>query len=120
MQGGAYQSGGALFPGIPIVRQHLGTPLPIRSPQEKRTYQARGRSAVRGYCCWFIPEGIPCRLQTLEWLVLRRRRERADDLPGAEIPARYQSYLRTGDPAALRAVVEHNRRDVISTASLLC
>lgn len=60
-----------------------------------------------------------CRLQTLEWQVLGRRRETANDLPGAEIPLRYQSYLRTGDAAALRAVLEHNRRDVVSTAALL-
>src|SRR5438270_3859031 len=96
MQGGAYQSGGALFPGISIVRQHLGTPLPIRSPQEKRTYQARGRSAVRGYCCWFIPEGIPCRLQTLAQLArfdtgwraapfAQERREIADSAQGLDL-----------------------------------
>jgi uncharacterized protein YprB with RNaseH-like and TPR domain len=59
-----------------------------------------------------------CRLQTLEWQVLKRRREAATDLPGAEIPIRYQSYLRTGDAAALRAVLEHNRRDVVSTGAL--
>jgi uncharacterized protein len=60
-----------------------------------------------------------CRLQTLEWRVLGRRRELRDDVPGAEIPLRYQSYLRTGDAGALRAVLEHNRRDVVSTALLL-
>jgi hypothetical protein len=60
-----------------------------------------------------------CRLQTLEWRVLCRRRIAANDLPGAEIPLRYQSYLRTGDAAALRAVLEHNRCDVVATAGLL-
>jgi uncharacterized protein YprB with RNaseH-like and TPR domain len=67
----------------------------------------------------FGARSADCRLQTLEWQVLARRRDRADDLPGPEIPLRYQSWLRTGDAGALRAVVEHNRRDVVSTAALL-
>jgi uncharacterized protein YprB with RNaseH-like and TPR domain len=60
-----------------------------------------------------------CRLQTLEALVLGRRRVAAEDVDGAEIPARYQSYLRTGDRHALDAVIKHNRIDVASTAWLL-
>jgi len=67
----------------------------------------------------FRGRALDCRLQTLEWLILHRRRQHAVDVPGAEIPGRYQSYLRTGDPAGLQAVAEHNRRDVVSTAVLL-
>lgn len=45
--------------------------------------------------------------------------ERHDDLPGALVPARYLAYLRTGRAEPLRAVVEHNRIDIISLARLL-
>ena len=45
--------------------------------------------------------------------------ERVDDLPGALIPGRYLDFLRTGRPDPLRAVVEHNRQDVISLGLLL-
>ncbi len=44
---------------------------------------------------------------------------RHDDLPGALIPGRYLDFLRTGDADPLRAVVEHNRQDVISLGLLL-
>jgi hypothetical protein len=65
----------------------------------------------------FARRAIDCRLTTLETVVLRR--PRGQDLSGADIPSRYRAYLRTRDPAALRAVLEHNRRDVIATGALL-
>ena len=41
------------------------------------------------------------------------------DLPGSMVPARYLDYLRSGQAAPLRAVLEHNRQDVVSMALLL-
>jgi uncharacterized protein len=45
--------------------------------------------------------------------------ERVDDLPGALIPSRYFGYLRHRRPGSLRAVVEHNRQDIVSLAGVL-
>jgi len=45
--------------------------------------------------------------------------ERVDDLPGSEIPARYFEFLRTGSPAQLAAVLEHNQNDLIALSALL-
>lgn len=58
-----------------------------------------------------------CRLITLEERILGRRRP--DDCPGSMAPAAYASFLRDGDAAALAAIVEHNRDDLIGTAALL-
>ncbi len=44
---------------------------------------------------------------------------RPHDLPGSMVPARYLDYLRSGHAAPLRAVLEHNRQDVVSMALLL-
>ncbi len=44
---------------------------------------------------------------------------RPADLPGSMVPARYLDYLRSGQAAPLRAVLEHNRQDVVSMALLL-
>jgi uncharacterized protein YprB with RNaseH-like and TPR domain len=57
------------------------------------------------------------RLVDMEREVLRFERE--DDIPGAEIPARYFEYLRTGSPSKLVAVLEHNQNDLIAMAALL-
>ncbi|HLV21311.1 MAG TPA: ribonuclease H-like domain-containing protein, partial [Polyangiaceae bacterium] len=58
-----------------------------------------------------------CRLVHLESDVLGF--ERGPDIDGGDIPARYAHFLRTGDEAALRAVVEHNALDVVSMAALV-
>ena len=44
---------------------------------------------------------------------------RSDDLPGADIPERYFSWLRSGRPELLVDVVRHNRQDIVSLALLL-
>lgn len=44
---------------------------------------------------------------------------REGDIPGAEVVACYAHYLRTGDEAAVLAVVEHNEADVLSMVALL-
>lgn len=45
--------------------------------------------------------------------------ERHDDLPGALIPDRYFTYLRDRRPEPLRAVLEHNREDIVTLGRLL-
>lgn len=57
-----------------------------------------------------------CRLQTAEQRRLGLRR--VGDLPGAEAPAAWQAWLRSGDTAALSRVLAHNRQDVVSLARL--
>ncbi len=59
-----------------------------------------------------------CRLIHLESHVLGWERGE-DDIPGIEIAPRYGHYLRTGDGAALRPVVDHNAWDVVSMAALV-
>lgn len=59
-----------------------------------------------------------CNLSNLEGEVLGRARER--DVPGALVPAMFFDYLRTGDMAPMRLVLEHNRTDVASLPALLC
>lgn len=58
-----------------------------------------------------------CRLATLEREVLGV--ERADDVPGAFIPALYFDFLRTGRSVPLVRVLDHNRADVLSLVTLL-
>jgi hypothetical protein len=57
-----------------------------------------------------------CRLSMMERTVCGHVRE--DDVPGSEIPSRYFHYVRTNDPRALFAVLEHNRLDLLSLAML--
>src|SRR5262245_15638242 len=56
------------------------------------------------------------RLSSLESSLLGH--ERDGDVPGFEIPSRYFHYVRTGDARPLDAVLEHNRRDLLSLALL--
>jgi uncharacterized protein len=58
-----------------------------------------------------------CRLATIERHVLDVLRE--DDLPGAEAPAAWLTWLRGGSAANLRRVVTHNATDLSSLAALL-
>ena len=58
-----------------------------------------------------------CRLQTIERELLGIRRQ--DDLPGAEAPAAWLSFLRGQSSANLRRVLAHNDQDVRTLATLL-
>lgn len=58
-----------------------------------------------------------CRLATVERELLRIVRE--DDLPGAQAPAAWLSYLRGGGSGLLRRVAAHNHQDVVTLARLL-
>ena len=57
-----------------------------------------------------------CRLSVLEQGLCGVARE--GDVPGFEIPARYFTFVRTGDARPLEAVLEHNRLDLVSLALL--
>ena len=57
-----------------------------------------------------------CSLIALEQQILGAWR--GDDVPGYEIPERYFHFVRSGDATPLAAVLEHNRRDLISLAGL--
>ena len=57
-----------------------------------------------------------CSLQTLERQQLGLRR--VGDVPGFEIPARYFQFVRGGDPRPLEAILEHNRLDLLTLATL--
>lgn len=58
-----------------------------------------------------------CRLATLEAEILGMPRE--DDLPGSEVPTRYFEFLKTGDESLLTDIVDHNRQDIATLATLL-
>jgi tetratricopeptide (TPR) repeat protein len=60
---------------------------------------------------------VDCRLATLEESVLGYRRQ--DDIPGSEIPALYNHFLRRGATQRLADVFRHNRDDLLSLAGLL-
>ena len=44
--------------------------------------------------------------------------QREDDVPSALVPEFYESYMRTGNPGPLVPIVEHNRCDLLTLASL--
>lgn len=53
-----------------------------------------------------------CRLQTIERLICRR--SRVGDIPGAQIPAAYDAYVRTGRPTEMEAILHHNALDLVT------
>ena len=57
-----------------------------------------------------------CSLQALERQLFGVRR--VGDVPGFEIPARYFQFVRSGDARPLEAVLDHNRLDLLTLASL--
>lgn len=58
-----------------------------------------------------------CSLSTVEKSILGLSREM--DIPGAEIPDRYFSWLRDGDPETMRPVFAHHLQDLHSLVLLL-
>ena len=58
-----------------------------------------------------------CNLTSLEAAVLGLERE--DDLPGALVPERYFSFLKTRDFSLLTDILDHNAQDIISLAHIL-
>ncbi|MEK7348083.1 MAG: ribonuclease H-like domain-containing protein [Candidatus Eisenbacteria bacterium] len=57
-----------------------------------------------------------CKLQTLEWRILRRRR--GGDVDGSEIPGLYHDYVKRGEPHRLVPVFHHNLLDVVAMVEL--
>ncbi len=57
-----------------------------------------------------------CNLSSVEEAALGLVRE--DDLPGAQVPERFFSYLRTGQFEHIEPVLRHNLQDVLSLAQL--
>ncbi len=53
-----------------------------------------------------------CSLTRLEQVVFNHVRE--NDLPGAQVPARYFEYLNTRDESLLIDVLDHNRQDILA------
>jgi uncharacterized protein YprB with RNaseH-like and TPR domain len=53
-----------------------------------------------------------CRLQTLERFICRRSRR--DDLPGAQVPAAYHQFVRTGAARQVGAILHHNALDLLT------
>jgi len=58
-----------------------------------------------------------CKLQTLEWRILRRRRG-GGDVDGAEIPGVYHDFVKRGEPHRLVPVFHHNLLDVVAMVEL--
>lgn len=58
-----------------------------------------------------------CRLVTLEQHILNR--PRIGDVPSCDVPDLFHHFMRTGNAAPLRPVLEHNRIDLVSCAELL-
>jgi uncharacterized protein YprB with RNaseH-like and TPR domain len=56
-----------------------------------------------------------CRLETVEkYLAIKR----GINIPGALVPHFYETYLKTRNVGPLTAIVEHNKQDLITLASL--
>jgi len=58
-----------------------------------------------------------CKLQTLERHICGRRR--ADDMPGSQIPAAYQQFVRTGFERDMDAILLHNAIDLVTMLDLI-
>jgi uncharacterized protein YprB with RNaseH-like and TPR domain len=77
-----------------------------------RPFQGRDRAAESPA----LLEQSSCSLAALERQIVGARR--AGDVPGFEIPGRYFQFVRSGDGGPLKAVLEHNRLDLLTLASL--
>jgi uncharacterized protein YprB with RNaseH-like and TPR domain len=58
-----------------------------------------------------------CRLKTLEEHILKR--VRVGDIPSSDVPDLFLHFIRTGNAAPLRPVLEHNQIDLVSATELL-
>jgi uncharacterized protein YprB with RNaseH-like and TPR domain len=96
---------------VPFLRDratHHRMPFSLELPHLDLLWMARRR--------W--KHALPdCRLKTLEWRVLRRRR--GGDVSGSEIPGLYHDYVKRGEPHRLLPVFHHNLLDVVAMAELI-
>ena len=95
---------------IPYIRERLAY-YGIRANLESPHFDVLHFSRRAWRDC--VPD---CKLTTLERYFLGIQRE--DDVPSALVPEFYESYMRTGNPGPLVPIVEHNRRDLLTLASL--
>jgi uncharacterized protein len=95
---------------IPYIRERLAY-YGIRANLERPHFDVLHFSRRAWRDC--VPD---CKLTTLERCFLGIDRE--DDVPSALVPEFYESYMRTGNPGPLVPIVEHNRRDLLTLASL--
>ncbi len=95
---------------IPYIRERLAY-YGIRANLERPHFDVLHFSRRAWRDC--VPD---CRLTTLERCFFGIQRE--DDVPSAMVPEFYESYMRTGNPGPLVPIVEHNRRDLLTLASL--
>ncbi|MBI4551122.1 MAG: ribonuclease H-like domain-containing protein [Candidatus Latescibacteria bacterium] len=58
-----------------------------------------------------------CKLQTLERWVCGRRRD--GDIPSSDIPETYHLFVRTGNAALIRPILDHNALDLVTMGELL-
>ncbi|HEU4765192.1 MAG TPA: ribonuclease H-like domain-containing protein [Candidatus Eisenbacteria bacterium] len=95
---------------VPFLRDraiHHRLEPPIAMPHLDLLWMARRR--------WkdLLPD---CKLKTIEWRVLRRRR--AGDVGGSEIPGLYHDYVKRGEAHRLLPVFHHNLLDVVAMVEL--
>ena len=95
---------------IPYIRERLAY-YGIRANLERPHFDVLHFSRRAWRDC--VPD---CKLTTLERCFFGIQRE--DDVPSAMVPEFYESYMRTGNPGPLVPIVEHNRRDLLTLASL--
>jgi uncharacterized protein len=84
--------------------------VPLKPPANHVDVLHSARRRLRGQ----VPN---CKLQTLEQHLLGW--QRVGDVPGADIPDLFHHFIRTGNAAAIRPVLEHNQLDLISCTELL-
>ncbi|MFC1553496.1 ribonuclease H-like domain-containing protein [candidate division KSB1 bacterium] len=58
-----------------------------------------------------------CKLQTVEKIIYDRRR--IGDIPGSEIPQVYREFVRTGNAALVKSILEHNVLDIITLIDIV-
>ena len=96
---------------LPYLRERAKyhrLPLEARPEQLDLLHHARRRWKAS------LPD---CRLLTLEWYILGRRR--MGDVGGWEVPCIYHEFVHTKDATRLRDVLRHNLLDVLAMAELL-
>ena len=84
--------------------------LPLRAAPEQLDLLHHARRRWKHH----LPD---CRLLTLEWHILGRRR--IGDVDGWEVPCIYHEFVHTRDPRRLKGVLRHNLMDVLAMAELL-
>ena len=96
---------------VPFLRDraiHHRMQLPFSIPHLDLVWMVRRRWKRQ------LPD---CKLKTLEWRVLRRRR--AGDVWGYEIPGLYHDYVQNGQPHRLIPIFHHNMLDVVAMVELI-